>query len=435
GDPGYDAERAAFNTFIQHHPRAIVLAENARDAAVAVRIGAGLGLPIAVQATGHGIGVPADGALLINLRKLTGVTVDQRRRTARINGGVPWRDVLTAAAPLGLLPPVGSTSHVGATGYTTGGGVPILGRTSGYAADQVRSIELVTPDGRPRSLSPDHEPDLFWAVRGGKSNFGVVTSFEIGLLPVATVYGGSLAFPAESVERAYQAYAAWTSTVSDRMTSVATFLRYPDLPQIPPDRRGRLWLLIEIVYVGSETDGAAELGPLRALGPTTDTVAPVPAAQLDTVFNVPTTPGITVSATGLIRSLDAGGVASVLRAVGPGVVLPAGFVEIRHLGGGFGRRPRTPSAIGHRDAGFLVFLSNTVPDPALVEPVVQRQQALLTELGPLLTGGRVPSFLGPFETSAQAVRSAYDPADWTRLLALKRRHDPDNLFRINHNIR
>jgi hypothetical protein len=425
GDPDYDAERAGFNTLFQQSPNAIVLAQTPQDVATAVRIGGGTGWPIAVQATGHGICVPADGALLINMREMNGVAVDAAARTARISGGARWSDVLAVAAPAGLLPPVGSTSDVGATGYATGGGVPVLGRTYGFASDRVRSIELVTPDGRLRCLTPQRESDLFWAVRGGGSNFGAVTSFEIDLLPAATVYGGGLVFPAAASAQAYRGYVEWTKTASDRITSVASFIRTPT-SQV---------LRIEVVYVGSATDGAAEIAPLRALNPVSDSVTDVPIAQMDTIFNVPTKPTANLVESGLIGTLDAAGVEVVLNAVGFGATLPSGVAEIRHMGGAFSRPPAAPSAIGNRDAQYLVFLSNTVPQPDAAGSIEQAQRTILTNLAPVLTGRTVPTFLGTVDTSVAAVRSAYTDGDWNRLLSLKHAYDPANRFRINHNIR
>jgi FAD/FMN-containing dehydrogenase len=426
GDPDYDNERAAFNTLIQQSPLAIVLAQTPQDVATAIRIGGSeLGWPVAVQATGHGICVPADQALLINLREMNGVTIDTAAGTARISGGAKWKDVITAAAPLGLLPPVGSTSDVGATGYVTGGGVPIVGRTYGFAADKVRRIEMVTPDGRYRCLSPDERSELFWAVRGGGSNFGAVTSFEIDLIPASTVYGGALVFSAATSAQAFQAYVDWTATVSDQMTAVASFIRRPNAPQV---------LSIEIVYLGSATDGASQLAPLRALNPVSDTVAEVPNSQLDSIFRVPTTPGATVSASGLFGQLDANGVNTVLSAIGFGATLPSGVVEVRQLGGAFAGPPVAPNAIGNRDASFLLFLSNPAPQPQLVPSIEQAQQNALTQLAPVLTGGRVPTFLGTLDTSPDAVKSAYGQDNWDRLLQLKHQYDPANLFRFNHNI-
>ncbi|MFI1496041.1 FAD-binding oxidoreductase [Streptomyces platensis] len=435
GDKRYDEERAAFNTLVQHHPKAIVLAESSQDVETAVRIVAALGWPIAVQATGHGIGLPADGALLINMRKLNGVSVDPRAGTARVQGGAKWGDVVAAAAPLGLAPPAGTTSHVGATGYMSGGGVSFIGRAYGYAADRVRAVELVTPDGRRRHLSPHDEPGLFWAVRGGKSNFGAITSFDIDLLPKSHVYAGELTFPVESAAEVFTAYVAWTATVSDEMTSLVSFTRYPDTPEVPPQQRGKLVLGIKVVHIGARADADRELRPLRAQRPITDSVAEVPIARMDTVFQGPTEPGAIVSSSGLIRRLDARGTEALLRAVGPDAELSPGSVEIRQLGGRFAHRPATPNAIGHRDALFALFFANPAPTPDRVEPLEREQRALLARVGPLLTGGRLPNFLGTEDTTPAAVSSGYEPADWERLLRIKRSVDPRNLFRINHNIR
>ncbi|WP_051938959.1 FAD-binding oxidoreductase [Phaeacidiphilus oryzae] len=427
GDPDYDAERAAFNTLITQSPNAIVLAQTAQDVATAVRIGAGgLGWPIAVQATGHGICVPADGALLINMRELNGVTVNSAARTARISGGAKWKDVLAVSAPLGLLPPVGSTSDVGATGYIGGGGVPVIGRTYGFASDRVRSIELVAPDGRQLCLSPYQHADLFWAVRGGGSNFGAVTSFEIDLLPATTVYAGGLVFPAATAAQAYQQYVAWTATASDRITSVASFVHRPTVEA----------LSIEVVYLGSAADGAAEIAPLRALGPATDSVAEVPIALMDSIFNVPATPSASVASGALIGALDPSGIDLVFGTLGfQDSTVPSGVLEVRQLGGAFGRQPAAPSAVGNRDADFLLFLNNPVPTPAQAAAIEQWQQDALARLAPVLTGKTVPTFLGTLDTTAQEVSTAYTATDWSRLRQLKQAYDPANLFRINHNIR
>jgi FAD/FMN-containing dehydrogenase len=426
GDSGYAAEAAGFNTLVQQSPQAIVVAETPQDVATAIRIGASeLGWPIAIQATGHGICVPADGALLINLRNMTGVEVDQVRRTARVSGGARFSDVLAVSAPLGLLPPVPSTSDVGVAGFIGGGGVSsILGRAYGFGSDGVRSIGFVTPDGTHRCLSPWEGADLFWAVRGGASNFGAMTSVEIELVPASTVYGGALVFPAAAASQVFQSWVSWTSTVSDRMTSIASFIRFP----------GRQVLSIEVVYLGMPADGDSELAPLRALGPVSDTVAEVPIAQVDSIYGVPKTPSASVSASGMMGALDANGVATVLGAIGFGAMQPSGVIEVRQMGGAYARQPLVPNAIGNRDADFLVFLNSPAPNPSIVPGIEQSQQATLAQLAPVLTGGRIPTFLGTLDTTPAAVSTAYAPDDWDRLVQLKHEYDPANLFRINHNI-
>jgi hypothetical protein len=426
GDADYDAERATFNTIIDQHPKAIVVAPTPNDVSAAIRIGAdGIGWPVAVQSTGHGICVPSDQGMLINMREMNQVYVDTSQGTARIGGGAKWSDVLAASAPAGLLPPLGSTSTVGATGYMTGGGVPVIGRAYGFAADGVRSIELVTPDGCQRHLSPTHESDLFWAVRGGEGNFGVVTSFVIDLYPAATVYGGALSFTPATAEAAYRAYVEWTRTSSDKITSVASFLRTPSTQL----------LNIAVVYLGSAADGAEEIAALRALNPVRDTVTEVPIAKMDSIFNVPTTPGTTVVESGLIDDLDAAGADAVYDAIGYGQTMPNGVIEVRQMGGRFAQSPGAPNAIGNRDSRFLVFMTNSAPDPSLVPSLEQAQQAALSRLGGLLTGRTVPTFLGTQDVGPQAVSTAYTDADWQRLLTLKHCYDPHNHFRLNRTIR
>jgi len=184
GEQGYDAEWAGWNQIIEHHPKMIVVATGPEDVAAAVRYAASADLPVAVQATGHGPSVPTDGAVLINTRRMTELEVDPVAGTARIGAGVKGGTVLREAAPHGLAPLVGSTPDIGIVGYLTSGGLPMLGRRYGFAADHVRALELATADGRLRRATAEEHPELFWAVRGGKGNFGVVTAVETDLMPV-----------------------------------------------------------------------------------------------------------------------------------------------------------------------------------------------------------------------------------------------------------
>ena len=205
GDPAYDARRAGFNRAVDHRPAAIVDAAGSDDVAAGVRLAAASRRPVAVMNTGHGPSRPATGAVLVRTDRLRGVEVDPVRRTARIEAGAAWRDVVEAAAPHGLAPLNGSSPHVGAVGYTLGGGVGLLGRRFGFAADHVRRFDLVTADGRPRVVTAGSDPDLFWGLRGAGANFGIVTSMEVDLFPVSTLLGGELCFPAGAGELTWAA--------------------------------------------------------------------------------------------------------------------------------------------------------------------------------------------------------------------------------------
>ncbi|WP_406149000.1 FAD-binding oxidoreductase [Streptomyces sp. NBC_01012] len=433
GDPGFDAECSGFNPIVRHRPKAVALPADAAETAEAVRYARYRGWPIAVQATGHGIGVAADGALLINTRKLTGVHVDPAARTARIEAGLRWGPVVDAIAPYGLAALSGSSVDVGAVGYTLGGGLGLLGRRYGYAADRVRSLRIVTPDGRIRTASPTRNRELFWGARGAKSNFGVVTSADIELFPVARVHGGVLNFPGAKAAAVLDAYRAWTGSLTEATTSSFQFLRLPDDPALPPPLRGQFIVSIALGHLGSAADGDELVRPLRALGPFMDTVGERPYAEFAAMFTEGPTSLPIHERTGLVRTLDASTADLLLDMAGPGATLPTGVVSIRHLGGALGRPAPVPNAIGLRDAAFTLYLANPA-DPEAADATRRTQQRLMNGLRPALTGGAFPNFLGHADDTTAKVRAAYSAADYARLRRLKRACDPSNLFRVNHNI-
>lgn len=433
GDAGFAAEKAAFNLTVTHDPHAIALPKSAQEAAAAVRYGIRRRLPVAVQATGHGIGVPADGALLVNTRHMTGVRIDPRTRTARIQAGTRWAEVIRAAAEHGLAPLVGSAPGVSAIGYTTGGGLPVFGRAYGYAADHVRRFGLVTPDGQLREVSPFQHPELFWGVRGGKSNFGLVTSMDVALFPVRTLYGGTLTYPGALAPQLLRAYQNWSARLPERASSEFSLARMPDLPSVPEPLRGQLLTNIRFAYLGSAANGERMLRPMLLGQPLANTVTELPHARIGEVYNDPTTPMPAWERSGLVRRLDDRTVERLLALAGPGATLPPGAISIRQLGGALSRRPRYANVIGHRNAGFTFFSAMLAPADAGAQ-LRRAQQTLMDRMGNALTGGAFPNFLNSLDTTPEAVRAAYTEQDWHRLTLLKRRYDPRNTFRINHNI-
>ncbi len=433
GDAGFAEEKVAFNLTVVHDPEAIALPKTAEEAAAAVRYGVRRRLPVAVQATGHGIGVPADGALLVNTRHMTGVRIDPRTRTARIQGGTKWAEVVKAAAEHGLAPLVGSTPDVSAIGYVTGGGLPVFGRAFGYAADHVRRFSIVTPDGKLREVSPSRYPDLFWGVLGGKSNFGLVTSMDVELFPIRTLYGGSLTYPGDAAPQLLRAYQNWSARLPEKAASEFALSRLPDVAGVPEPLRGKLVVNIRFAYLGSAADGERALRPMLIGQPLANTVKELPHTRIGEVYSDPTTPLPAWERTGLVRRLDDRTVERLLTLAGPGVKLPPGGVSIRQLGGALSRRPRHANAIGHRDAGFTFFSAMLAP-PDAGEQLRQVQQKLVDGMGDALTGGAFPNFLNSLDTTPDAVKVAYTEVDWRRLRLLKHRYDPRNTFRINHNI-
>ena len=433
GDPGFEARRSGFNLAVDHHPAVIVDAGSPADVVFAVRLAARQGRPLAVMNTGHGPSVPADGAVLVRTGRLRRVDVDPGRRTARVEGGAVWRDVIDAAARHGLAPLNGSSPAVGVAGYTLGGGVGLLARRFGFAADHVRSVDLVTADGRRRHVTADADPDLFWALRGAGANFGVVTALEIDLFPVATLLGGELCFTPDVCADVLATYADWAGDVPDTMASSVLLLTYPDDPALAPDPalRGRH---VTHVRVADSSDDHAEgrrwVERLRRTGPRlVDTVRVMPYADVGTIHHEPVdTPVPAFDRNVLLSRFDVGAAATLARHTGPAA---AGGVlaELRAWGGALSRPADPPDAVGGRDAQFSL-LAIADPDPG----TRARRDGLLDGLRPWSTGGSYPNFSGVEDTSAEAVRRGYRPEDFARLRQIKAAHDPDNRFRVNFNI-
>src|SRR3954454_11757974 len=264
GDADYDAEVATWNQITTHRPPIVVGAVCADDVQAAVRYAVKHRLSVAVQATGHGASFPVTDGILITTKRMTNVAVDVQRGTARFGAGAKWAHVIEASAPYGLAPLSGSTSDVGAVGYTVGGGMGPLGRRYGFSADRVRSIEIVTGDGKLRTITADDDSGLFWGIRGGRSNLGIVTAMEIDLVLLPRLYGGGIFFDGADASTVVHAWREWVQTVPEEMTSSIALLRLPDIEQVPPPLRGRLTVHLRIAYVGEPCWGEKLVAPMRA---------------------------------------------------------------------------------------------------------------------------------------------------------------------------
>ncbi|MEW1836877.1 FAD-binding oxidoreductase [Nonomuraea angiospora] len=437
GDEGFEEACSGWLLTVEHRPAAVVVAADADDVAAAVRFAAQVGRPVAVQSTGHGKSVPADGAVFIATGELRELSVDPRAGTARIGAGLRWGEVLTAAAEHGLAPLCGSSGQVGVMGYLTGGGLPLAARTYGFAADHVRSLDLVTADGLLRTVSPTQEPDLFWAVRGGKSNFGVVVAAEIELLPLRTVYGGELHYPVEDRRRAAHvlgSYLAWVKEQPEEMSSSVTLLRFPDVPQLPEEFRGRSFVQVRVVYLGEGEQGGLLVEPLRALGPEKDTCDARPYTQITEIYQDPKNPVMAHLRSALLHELDEEAVEELVSFIDPSV--PGGpfpGIELRHLGGALNRPPGRSHAVSTQGAAFHLWMR--MPAPAeQAEAVRKVADEALERLRRWDTGAVLPGFLFDHDSAPERVRRAYTEEDYRRLATLKAKYDPNQLFRINHNI-
>ncbi|WP_460649916.1 FAD-binding oxidoreductase [Kribbella endophytica] len=392
GDAQYDEQRRALVPTFDSRPLVVAEAYARSDVQAAVRTAREYGVPIAVQATGHGTRVPADGGILLKTSAMTSLLIDPERRIAKVGPGVRWGAVLDAAKDFGLVALAGSSRDVGVTGYTLGGGVGWLARKFGYAADSVIRAEVVTADGRVVTATADEHPDLFWAIRGGTGNFGIVTSLEFRLYPVSEVYAGILYFAADAAT--LKAYRDWTTTIPNDLSTAITL----------STRNGRRVIGLKVLYAGDAALAEHLLKPLyAAAGPILDgelrttpfaetAMGGTPARYLDLVDELPDD---------LLDELAA---------------LDGPTVEIRHWAGAMANPGPGAGPVAHREAPYSLIIDQEVPELAEV----------------LRSSGR--TFVNFLADPARA-SSAYAKNDHTRLRAIKRRYDPENLFRLNHNIK
>ena len=435
GDDGLATEVATWNVAVRHTPAVAVGATCAADVVAAVQFAVAHDLPVAVQATGHGPVRNASGALLITTRRMQGVAVDPHRRTARVQAGAKWAAVLEAAAEHGLTGLCGSSSDVGVVGYTLGGGMGSLGRRYGFAADHVQAVEIVTADGTLRRVDASTDPELFWAVRGGKGSFGVVTAIEIGLVPVRSVLGGGIFFAAEDAAAVLHAYRQWAPALPETVASSVAVLRLPPLPELPPPLRGQTVVHLRYAYSGEDlAEGERLLEPMQASGRIVlGSIVPLLTTEMDAVHMDPVDPMPAWEKGMLLAELTAETVDAFLAVAGPDVQVPLVMAEIRQLGGALGRQPAVPNAVAGRSGAWSVFvIAPMVPELAEVVPHVGR--GVLEALRPWAAPGCMVNFLGDV-SGPDEVLAAYDPADAQRLLAVKRAIDPGDVFSHGHAIR
>lgn len=435
GEKEYDALRTPWNLHLKQYPAVVVAAADPSDVLTAINFARTQHLPVAVQATGHGAVIPCNGALLLNTSRMKGLHIDPDARTARVEAGVKWGEVLQAAQLFGLAPLLGFSPDVGVVGYSLGGGIGWLLHKYGLATDSIRSLDLVTADGQLLQLSSTSHPDLFWGVRGGGGNFGVVTALECALYPVVDVYGGNLFYPLEMAQEVFAVYRQWIQTLPDEWTTAIVIMHLPPLPQVPEPLRGKSVVVVRGCYLGSNADGAAWLRPLRALGSLlADTFAPMKFRDVATISADPVEPANVFARTEVLKDLSAETVQALIKAAGRPPRSPIVGMEIRHLGGVMTRIPADSNAFGHRDMQFVLFMFGIVGISGQEDDFTPYMRTVGEVLRPDETGEVYFNFLGDTDTTLARARAAYSPEHYQRLVALKGRYDPANMFRFNPNI-
>jgi FAD/FMN-containing dehydrogenase len=431
GDPAWDRARQAWNLAVDQHPLAVVLPGDAEDVATSVRHAAATGIRLALQATGHGAAtLDLDGVVLVRTDGLLGVEVDPSARRAWIAAGALARDVVAAAAPHGLSFLSGSSPDVGVVGYTLGGGIGWLARRFGLACNTVTAAEVVTADGTVRRVDRDHDPELFWALRGGGGSFAAVTAIEAELFPVAEVHAGTLLWPLDRAAEVVRTWARWTADLPDTVTSIARLLRYPPLPDLPDHLRGRQLVGVEAVFLAGEDDAAIRLRALRALGPEIDTFATRPAAELITLHGDPEHPVPGVATHRLLEALPDEAIDALLALAGPEADSPLLGVDLRHLGGALATDGPDHGALDRIDAAYALFAVGIPMGPELAAALPGHLDALEGALQPWDAGR---AYLNFAERPVTPDRLFADDA-YRRLQQVRASYDPDGRFVSNHRI-
>ena len=432
GDGDYDQARQAWNLAVDQRPAAVILPESAADVAAAVSYAAESGLRIAAQGTGHNAGPLGSLAdtILLRTERMRGIRIDPQSRLARVEAGAVWLDVVHAAARHGLAALAGSSPDVGVAGYTLGGGLSFLGRKYGLAASHVQAIELVTADGRLVRADHEHEPDLFWALRGGGGSFGVVTALEFRLFPLTEAYAGVLWYP---IERGSEVLHAWGELtrcgLPDELTTVGRFLRLPPIPEIPAEIRGKEFVIVEAFHLGDPAEADDLLAPLRTLGPVNDTIATVPVPVLSHLHMDPEQPVPGAGDGLMLDRLPGQAIDAVAAAAGAGASFPLLSVELRHLGGELARPRPQNGALASVDAQYILYAVGMTPAPDMVAPVMAQVEAIKEVLAPWAARQMYLNFAESRHSAPFWTEQAY-----RRLRMIKAAVDPHDIIRSNHPI-
>ncbi len=432
GERGYDAARTPWNLAVDQRPAAVALPRSAEEVVAIVRAATATGLRILPQSTGHGA-APFESAdlrdvLIMRMSGLTGVVVDSDRRTARVLGGTQWQQVVEAAAEHGLAALHGSAPDVAVAGYLLGGGFSFYGRKHGLAAHALRSVEVVTADGRLVHADEQTNRDLWWAVRGGGGNLGVVVALEIELLPFADCYAGMLLWDATRAAEVAPAWVRWTQEAPEEATTSLRVMSFPPLPELPPFLSGRQLVVIDGALLTDDDTATELLAPLRALAPEMDTFARIPTTGLPAVHMDPPGPTPAVSRHLPLGELDAAAVQSYL-AVAPGAGSALMFAELRHLGGAFARPGE--GALARVDASYALFCVGAAPVPEVAALAAAQADAVVVALAPWQQGRRLLNFTDEHVDAA----TAYDAEAWERLRTVRASVDPGLRMVANHQVR
>lgn len=424
GDASYDEARTVWNGMIDRRPALIARCTGVADISRAIRFARDQHLLLAVRGGGHNVtgAGTCDGGLVIDLSPMKAVQVESERQTARVEAGATWKDFDEEAQKYGLATTGGLISSTGVAGFTLGGGIGWLVRKHGLACDNLLSAEVVTADGQLVRASADEHPDLYWGLRGGGGNFGVVTTFEFALHPVTTVVGGIVAHPLSRAREVLQFYRHFIATAPDELTTLVIFATI----------EGHQIIGIAACYAGPVEQGAEVMRPLKEFGPPVmDMMGPLPYIALQQA-NDPTAPAGLQNywKAAFLQDLSDEPINAMIE-YATHATSPFSMIHLHQLGGAMNRVAADATAFAHRDSGFVVNIIGMWQEPGDNEQHIDWARGLFAALQPYAHGAYI-NFLG--DEGQARVCSAYGP-NYERLVALKNKYDPTNLFRLNQNIR
>ena len=433
-DPGYDGARALYNAMHDRRPSLIVQPADTADVIATVNIAREHGLPLAIKGGGHnvaGLGSVNDG-IMLDLSSMRWTDVDPEARVVRAGGGCTWGDVDHATHAFGLATPSGIISTTGIGGLTLGGGFGHLTRRYGLACDNLISADVVTADGRFVKTSETEHPDLFWAIRGGGGNFGVVTAMEFRLHPVGTVYGGPVFYPAEASADVLRFFREFMATAPRELSAFFGYHIAPPAPFVPEHLHGHVACAIVACWTGPMDEAEQAVRPIRDAAPVgLDLMGPIPYPALNSMFDALVPPGLNhYWKADFVRELSDEAIA-VHHEYGPQIKNFHSLMHLYPLDGAVHDVGVDDTAFRHRDAKFTHIIAGIDPDPAAMPEHIDWVRAYWSALRPHSVDGAYVNFL--MDEGESRIKTTYGD-NYPRLVATKRSWDPDNLFRVNQNI-
>jgi FAD/FMN-containing dehydrogenase len=429
----YDEARKVHDVTRNAFPHAIVRATSTDDVAEAVRFARVYGRPFSVRSGGHSLGGHniVDGAITIDLSQMKAVTIDPVRRTARVQPGTTSGDLAGPAHAYGLALSTGDVSSVGIGGLATGGGIGYMARKYGLTIDNLLSATVVTAQGDVINASPDENTDLFWAIRGGGGNFGIITEFEFQLAPVGQILGGALVLPA--TREVLRGYLEFMDSAPDDLTTIVNVMHAPPAPFIPADRVGELVAMVLVVWTGDIEEGQRVLQPLRQLAePVADAVAPMPYPVIYNFTDAAAQPHAAIVRSMFANEHSDETLDAIIDAMDK-ATSPITMVQFRAMGGAVARVSNDATAFAHRDHKYFTSVIALWEDADEDRTPHEEWTAALWDAIKHETTGVYVNFLG--DEGAERIRQAYPAATMQRLVEVKRAYDPANVFRFNQNIR